>query len=282
MRKFTARLLCRMMAKYDAKSEAGRTLPGGIAEERDVPVPGSRKLDFCAPEGDALPLVADIHGGGLMYGDKSLNRRFCYAIASLGFTVANIDYRLAPETDFPGMLKDVCRAVRYAQSERGGKGFYLAGDSAGALLALTADAAAKCPEVRAAFGLTENDVGAPADGLLLVSGMYVFRKRGVRGLAGVPVGKGEWLKYTYMPALTDVYSPPPVFMTSSRGDFLLGASRKADKLLTERGVPHAFDCKGKRCGDHKYVHVYPVRDPEWAESRELLERAFSFLRGDGG
>ena len=278
MRRLIAKIWCGMMARYDAKSEAGRTLPGDIAEERDVPVPGGQLLDFYRPEGsDGLPLVVDVHGGGLMYGNKELNKRFCYAIASLGCEVANVDYRLAPAANLRDMVSDVCRAVRFARRMRPTDKLILAGDSAGAFLALTADAAAKCPEVREAFGLTERDVGCPADGLLLISGMYCFRKSGVRALAGVPVGKGGYMKYTYMPALLDVYSPPPVFMTSSEGDFLRRASLRADALLTERGVPHEFDYKGKSAGGHKYVHVYPVRDPEWRESRELLARSMAFL-----
>lgn len=277
IRKFIARQVCRMMEKNDAKSESGRVLPGGIDIVRDIPAPGGCAYDLYSPYGVCdLPLIVDVHGGGLMYGHKGLNRRLCCALAALGFNVADVEYRLAPEADFDVMIRDVCAAVKAAHERCGGQ-LFLAGDSAGALLALIADAAAVCDQVREAFELGSADVGCGASGLFLISGMYVFAKRGVRTIAGLSVGKGDWLKYTRMPVLLDVYTPPRLFMTSSGSDFLKRASLRFDRLLTLRALPHIFDYKAKDCNGHKYAHVYPVRDPEWQESADLLRRAAAYL-----
>lgn len=268
-----------MMEKNDAKSESGRTLPDNIEIVRDIPVPGGCAYDLYSPRGSGgrgLPLIVDVHGGGLMYGHKGLNRRLCCALAALDFNVADVEYRLAPEAGFDAMIRDVCAAVKAAHERCGGR-LFLAGDSAGALLALIADAAAVCDNVRESFGLDPNDVCRGASGFFLISGMYVFAKRGVRAIAGLPVGSGAWLKYTRMPELLDVYTPPRLFMTSSRSDFLRRASIRFDRLLSARSLPHIFDYKTRNTGGHKYVHVYPVRDPEWQESADLLRRAAAFL-----
>lgn len=277
-----AKAICRSMARYDEKSERGRVIPPGVRAEKDVTVPGALPADVYVPENyaaDELPLLFDVHGGGLMYGHKGLNERFCRAVASLGFTVVSAEYRLAPQATLPEMLTDVCRAARFFADSRGTNGFYLAGDSAGAMLALLADAAASSETVRAAFGLAESDVAPRADGLLLISGMFCFRRRGARALAGVPVGKGGWLSLTRIPDLTDVYLPRRAFLASSDGDFLRSSTLRLAKELEARGAEFALDMRPKRSGAHKFVHVYPVRDPEWQESADMLARAAAFLRG---
>ncbi len=55
------------------------------------------KLDMHYPDltnGEIRPLVIVIHGGGFYTGDKSENREFSKQLASHGFIVANINYRL--------------------------------------------------------------------------------------------------------------------------------------------------------------------------------------------
>ena len=271
IRRFIAALLCRMMERSDEKTERGMAMPEGVDVKRDIPVCGGCAFDLYTPHGGgALPLVVDVHGGGLVYGHKGLNARFCASISKLGFAVADIEYRLAPEATFNEMVSDVCRGIKAARRLCPDGKLIIAGDSAGALLALAADAAAAADEVREAFGLTVGDVAEKADGLFLVSGMFVFSRRGVRALAGMPVGRGKWLKYTCMPALLDVYTPPRTLLTSSSSDFLSRATLRFDELLTAHGVPHETDFKQKNANGHKYVHVYPVRHPEWHESQEIL------------
>ena len=61
----------------------------------------AHRLDLCYPaKGGDFPLVIDIHGGGLIYGTKALNRDFTLHLAEQGFAVASLDYRLVPQTRF--------------------------------------------------------------------------------------------------------------------------------------------------------------------------------------
>jgi acetyl esterase/lipase len=52
--------------------------------------------------------IYDVHGGGFMVGDVTIGhaRNVAYA-RELGVVVVSVDYRLAPETPFPGPLEDV-------------------------------------------------------------------------------------------------------------------------------------------------------------------------------
>lgn len=61
-----------------------------------------------------LPLVIYVHGGGLNSGDKGdINPVFLNSLASAGYAVASVNYRLAPLHEFPAQLDDVKCAIRY-------------------------------------------------------------------------------------------------------------------------------------------------------------------------
>lgn len=287
-RKILKNITCRAMRKFDAKCERGATLPTGVTAVTDVPYGDDKAetLDFYYPDGgERLPLIVDIHGGGLVYGTKENNKRFCYALALLGYCVANINYGLAPEYTFTEQVRQTCRAVAFAQNNaphigKEGLRTVIAGDSAGALLALLADGAAKSETVRAAYG-TDGMCGAAADGLFLISGMYSFSSKRINGLAGLSIGKGngEWREYTDLRRLFEVYVPPKIFMTSSDGDFLKKSTKRFAGLLTERGYPFKLDYKPKKNADgEKYIHIYPVKFPEWEECGEILRAADAVFR----
>ncbi|MBI2334037.1 MAG: alpha/beta hydrolase [Chloroflexi bacterium] len=59
------------------------------------------------------PLVVFIHGGGWSQGDKAETQgRLVPSLLDAGFTVASLNYRLAPEYPFPAQLEDVKCAIR--------------------------------------------------------------------------------------------------------------------------------------------------------------------------
>ena len=60
-----------------------------------------------------LPTVVDIHGGGWMYGDRHLNRSYCMYLASRGYAVMGMSYRLVPEVTVAGQVQDVFASLRW-------------------------------------------------------------------------------------------------------------------------------------------------------------------------
>jgi acetyl esterase/lipase len=85
--------------------------------DRDVTYCNSQTMDIYIP-GVAvtrpLPLVIFVHGGGLTSGDKSdINPVFLNALASAGYAVASVNYRLAPQYKFPAQIEDLKCAIRY-------------------------------------------------------------------------------------------------------------------------------------------------------------------------
>lgn len=80
----------------------------------------SQMLDLYIPRPAVtrpLPIAMYVHGGGMTSGDKSnLNPVFLNTLASAGYAVVSVNYRLAPQFKFPAQIEDVKCAVRYLRA----------------------------------------------------------------------------------------------------------------------------------------------------------------------
>jgi acetyl esterase len=92
----------------------------GIAiENRRIPGPAGAPevpLRIYTPEGLAQPVpgILHIHGGGFVIGDLDSEYGSCVALCrELGVVVVSVDYRLAPETPYPGPLEDCYTALQW-------------------------------------------------------------------------------------------------------------------------------------------------------------------------
>ena len=109
------------------------------------------------PEGLApgAPVVLQVHGGGFLFGTAELGDPRNRAMAlTVGCAVASVEYRLAPETAFPGGLDDCYAALVWLQANAAKLGLdpariAIRGESAGGGLA-------------AALAIMARDLGGPA------------------------------------------------------------------------------------------------------------------------
>jgi acetyl esterase/lipase len=99
--------LAEMIAQLPAPDTTGLEI-----EERQIP--GRRNdpavpIRIYRPEQRSAPAaVYSVHGGGFVAGDLETEHALNVAVArELGVVVVAVDYRLAPETPFPGGLEDV-------------------------------------------------------------------------------------------------------------------------------------------------------------------------------
>ncbi len=105
--------------------------PGG-------PLPLPLRLHRSTGDADTA-IVVFLHGGAFVFGDLDTHDALCRRLAlSTGLTVVSVDYRLAPEHPYPAGLDDTLAAVSWVRSHFPGTPLGLAGDSAGAWLALAA------------------------------------------------------------------------------------------------------------------------------------------------
>jgi acetyl esterase/lipase len=95
-------------------------IPEGVTATKNIPyVPGGKyrqQLDIYKPTqaGKPLPLVVWIHGGGWRQG----NKEGCPALylATNGFVVASLNYRLSQEAKFPAQIQDCKAAIRWLRA----------------------------------------------------------------------------------------------------------------------------------------------------------------------
>lgn len=116
---------------------------GDFTVTRDIAYgPGPRgRLDVYAPRHAAdAPVVVFFYGGSWQEGRRSLYRFVGAALAARGIVTVIPDYRLYPETVFPGFLRDGAAAVGWALTHAAAFGgdperLFLMGHSAGAYIA---------------------------------------------------------------------------------------------------------------------------------------------------
>lgn len=110
-----------------------------------------------------------IHGGGLIFGSRTVSPRasFTQALLDRDFVIVSIDHRLAPETKLPGILDDVIAAWRWLHDAGAGllgvdaTRLVMAGASAGAYLSLLAGSSVQPRPLALASFWGFGDITAP-------------------------------------------------------------------------------------------------------------------------
>jgi triacylglycerol lipase len=102
-------------ADREAVSLQRQTIPGGdAAPDIEVAVYTPRAIE--GPK----PCIFHIHGGGFVAGASALLQPFHYPLVhELGCVLASVDYRLAPETTFPGGVEDCYKALAWLNDNVG-------------------------------------------------------------------------------------------------------------------------------------------------------------------
>ena len=94
-------------------------LQGLTIEDTSIPGPAENQtlpLRIYRPEDleGSVPALLHIHGGGFVIGDLETEKGICVSLCrKLGIVVVSVDYRLAPETPYPGGLEDCYSALSW-------------------------------------------------------------------------------------------------------------------------------------------------------------------------
>lgn len=279
--------------QFDALS-TGRTIPKGIqdgvTEFRDVPYikDGDRAhmLDMYCPTSheEQVPVIVNIHGGGLIMGSKEFNRHFCLRLCNHGYLVFSIEYRLCPETTVFGQLQDIAAAMNYIDKMipkfRGMPGIvHMVGDSAGAFLALYTAAIQRNPMLARASGVRPSYLEIQS--MALISGMFYTTRKDSIGLFLPKALYGENYKthsfYPYLdPSVPAVgLSLPPCMLITSKQDKLFSYTKDLSQALQRCGTP----CTLKNYGDDPNLyHAFCVFEPELPESRMVIHDIINYFR----
>lgn len=115
---------------------------GGVQVHRDLPYgPHARQVADVFESGNAdAPIVVFVHGGAFVRGNKcttgEIHDNVLYWFARQGFVGVNLEYRLAPESRYPGGALDIAAALDWLSGNAARFGgdasrIFLVGHSAG-------------------------------------------------------------------------------------------------------------------------------------------------------
>lgn len=238
-----------------------------------------------------LPVILEIHGGGWMYGTKELNRIHASRLAAHGFAVVNISYRLAPKVSVKEQIQDIFAAIEWLKNNADKypcdlNNLFVTGDSAGGHLTMLSTLVNGAEQLRQKFEVQESGLDIKAIGLNCASLdlEFVFRLRYIP-LAHVVLrsllGK-KYMKCAYKDDISFKNSIknnkfPPIYMVTSKQDFLQSNSVAFAKLLEESGADYKLTNLDK-VKTHSLPHVYSVRFPDYEESKTVNKEMCDFFR----
>lgn len=200
------------------------------------------------------PLLVYFHGGGFMLGTLALYDTTCRRLAVQGdCAVLSVDYRLAPETQFPGAVEDAYAATHWASDHAGLLNIdpvkiAVGGDSAGGNLAA---AVAQMAQDSKAFELALQVLIYP---MTDQSREYPSYQRNASGYM-LTTAALNWFMDNYVPDIQDRKDPlaspmlrenlqglPPALIISAEFDPLVDENEAYAKRLKEADVETDYVC----------------------------------------
>jgi acetyl esterase/lipase len=238
--------------------------PAPAIERREVFAPGPqgapavRLLVYThVAAGAGRPAYFYIHGGGFVMGAPDMAEAASRALAqALGCVVVAVDYRLAPETAFPGNVEDCYAGLQWLHRHAAELGadpgrIAIGGESAGgglaAALALLARDRGEVPIIHQQLVYPMLDDRAPAEPHPYAGefGWTAERNRfGWACLLGREPGGEDVSPYAAAARAEDLRGLPPAFIGVGSLDLLLEENLDYARRLTRAGVPVE-------------LHVYP-------------------------
>lgn len=229
---------------------------GTFLERHQVPGPTDAPdigLHLYRPEGSAgpLPCIYHIHGGGYV-GGAARDLEFIHRplVRKLGCMLISVDYRLAPETRFPGAIEDCYAGLDwvFAHAEELGIDtgrIGVMGESAGGGLAA---ALALLARDRGEFSFAFQHLIYPMidDRTCMrdphpFAGEFVWHRVnnqfGWRALLGVEPGSEGVSPYAAAARADDLAGLPPTFITTGALDLFIEEDMDYARRLIRAGVP---------------------------------------------
>lgn len=264
----TSYMFCKGCTKSDRKRDEGLEIPSTVKYIRNLCYGEHKKyhlLDICWPkcaETKKFPVIVNVHGGGFVYGSKEVYQFYAASLAEKGYVVINYNYRLAPKYKFPAPVEDLNTVLNWLLNNQekypmDPEKVFLVGDSAGAQIACQYGAVYSNKQYAKIMEIEVPKLTIKA--LSFACGTYNLKKRvteeGAKGLmkdylTKNPLKYGE--KLDVLEHITKAY--PPVYLFSSKGDFLMSECGIMADFLKEKGVT----CEHKIYGNEQTYHVFHV------------------------
>ena len=229
------------------------------------------------PQGTELPVIVNIHGGGLIGGSKNLSVGFCRQLAKRGYLVFSLEYRLIPAIRVYEQFDDVCAGMdcigqKLVDFDVDFTRIYMVAESAGAYLATYVAAMKHSEALQKAVGYPPTKMVFRAMGL--ISGMFYTTRKDMlgrflsRSIYGKDARSRAMAEYTNPEHPEIIYHIPPCYLITSKADMLERYTLDFAGELGNKGVEHYLRHMGS---DPKLLHAFPVLNPGLPESERVID-----------
>jgi acetyl esterase len=253
-------------------------------------------LDIYSASGNSetAAVVVWIHGGGFVSGQRSDIANYLKILAGRGFVVVNVDYTVAPTAVHPTPTRQLAKALAYLESNAAklgieGRGYVLAGDSAGSQIAAQLANVVNSPAYATRLGVSSPITPDKLKGALLHCGVYDVSamNTGGGGVLGwftrtvtwAYSGKPDWreVKGFETFSVPNYITPqfPPTFISVGNADPLAPQTILMERKLREKGakVDSLFFAKDYR---PPLSHEYQF-DLDTNAGKEAMDRTVLWL-----
>ena len=239
-------------------------------------------LDVYRPSGtDALlPVIINVHGGGLVAGEKEVNTVQSRWFAQQGFAVVNTNYTRLPDTNYAGMIQNIYDVLHWVEDNAEKLHFdldrvYMTGDSGGGHIVSIAAAVNRSKELETWYGVEAPGYRVQKFALtcpMVGTAELVHPKSLAYFIFHFTIGPEIYGDADAM-AMANIYTVaemsdyPPILLLTTSGDtnFYSGVM-ELDSFLTTEGIVHKLKVYENQ--SHELYHVFNVDHPEWEESME--------------
>ena len=252
--------------------------------------------DFKAGSGK-LPTIVYIHGGGWMYGSADISDRYLGYLASRGFAVMTMNYRLLQRSDLQKIIADIFDAMHWLGKYGPVRGFDLekvlvCGDSAGGHLSILTTCISENAELQKIYGvkalpykISAVSVSSP---VAETGKLYICSAEGtpdgdgtakayVEMMLGEMGDKAPWKGHMAASEVVPGIKLPPIHIIDSEMDSLNAHTGYLREVLEENHIDYKLFYKSKEEGIH-LLHVFNISHWEWAESIEANESMLEFFK----
>ena len=210
------------------------------------------------PSVDKKALVIWVHGGGFVGGDKLEVKNYVTRLASQGYAVIVLNYQLVPAAKYPEPVMQVAEAVTYIKKNFAAKNhlnmsnIFLAGDSAGAQIALQFLLTQSNPEYSALLKIPNLIDMSDIRGALLYCGPYdlknmvlqansIISRFAFHRIGWAYLKDKDWLSNNENRGLivSEYLNTrlPPIYLTDGNTASFEQQARLLHKQLTQVGIP---------------------------------------------
>jgi monoterpene epsilon-lactone hydrolase len=226
-------------------------------------------------------IVLYLHGGGYLFGSPKTHRQVLIAMAkAFQAPVYGLDYRLAPEHPFPAAVEDAAKAYEWLLIRHPEAAIVLAGDSAGAGLAIATavgvrDGGMKQPKAIVAFSPYSDLAVTGASVEANAKSCAMFTPRSVREAAAMYLAGANARDPRASPLYADLAGLPPMLLFASRHEILRDDTLRLAERASAAGV------KVQLVVRDRLPHVWPVFVTLLPEARDAFATVTAFARQIG-